>query len=230
MRSRRPTLAFVCSATVVTLLWGGCASRPPVEPSGYLGDYSDFEPDPGGTEALVYRKPELDLSRYHRVMVDPVVVALGAEGAGRAVNPEDLLRLSRYLRAALVVSLRDAYPIVEEPGEDVLRVRAAITDVIPTRPALNTVGTLLIPARAVSAAKRAITGTDLFVGQVAIEAEAVDAQTNERLMARVDRKAGDKFSLRKGMTTWGHVEKAFREWAVGFRLTMDAAHSRESSP
>jgi hypothetical protein len=204
----------------------GCASRPPVKPSGYLGDYSEFQPDPRGGEALRYVKPGLDLGRYHRVMIDPVVVALSPDSTGQAVDPSELLRLSRYLHAALVVALRSAYPIVEEPGDDVLRVRAASTDVIPTKPALNTVGTLLIPARVVSAAKRAITGTDLFVGEAAVEAEVVDSQSNVRLMALVDRKAGNKFGLKEGMTTWGHVEKAFREWAVRFRLTMDEAHSR----
>ena len=222
---RAHTVNRVFVAAIWVVAWGGCTSTPPVEPTGYLGDYSEFQPDPRGTQALVYRRPDLDLSRYHRVIVDRVVVVLAAEESGRAVDPENLMRLTRYLRTALVVALRDAYPIVEEPGDDVLRIRAAITDVIATRPALNTMGTLFLPATAVSAAKRAITGTHLFVGQVAIEAEALDSRTGVRLMARVDRKAGERFALRKGATTWGHVEKAFREWAIGFRMTMDAAHA-----
>ena len=53
-----------------------CASRSGIEPSGYLGDYSDFEPRGDGTEALVYRRPGLDLAVYHKVIVDRVVVAL----------------------------------------------------------------------------------------------------------------------------------------------------------
>ncbi len=201
-----------------------CAPKPPVKPSGYLGDYSEFQPAADGSNALRYVKPGLDLARYHKAIIDPVAVALSAESAGQAVNPAELMALSDYMHDALVIALRGAYPVVEEPGEDVLRVRVALTDVIPTKPVRNTIGTLLVPARVVSAAKRAITGTDLFVGQVAIEAEVLDSQTGVRLMALVDRKAGDKFSLKRGTTTWGHVTKAFREWAVGFRRTMDRAH------
>jgi hypothetical protein len=215
---------------VCALAWVGCASQPPVKPTGYLWDYSEFEPDPRGTGALVYRKPELDLERYNRVIIDRVVVVLGHEAGGRAVDPENLMKLTRYMRTALIVAVRDAYPVVEEPGADVLRLRVAITDVVPTRPALNTMGTLFMPATAVSLANRAITGTDLFVGQVAIEAEASDSQTNERLMAIVDRKAGSRFALKQGMTEWGHIEKAFREWAIGFRMRLDAAHGRPSAP
>ncbi len=201
-----------------------CMPRPPVSPSGYLGDYSGFEPAEDGSERLIYLSPGLELSRYRNVIVDPVEVALDPEAAGQAVDPVDLGRLANYLRTALVVALRSAYPVVEEPGPDVLRLRVAITDVIPTRPAMNTVGTLLIPARIVSAAKRAITGTDLFVGEAEIEAEVLDSRSSERLMAVVDRKAGHKFELKRGATTWGHVEQAFREWAIQFRATMDRAH------
>lgn len=217
---------FLLLASLLVFGAGACASRPPVEPSGYLGDYSEFRSRDDSSEALIYIKPDLDLARYERVILDPVAVALDPEASSRAVNPAELMALSGYLHDALRIALRDAYPVVEEPGEGVLRLRVAITDVIPTKPVRNTMGTLLVPARVASAAKRRITGTDLFVGEVAIEAELVDSQTNERLMALVDRKAGDKFSLKQGTTTWGHVTKALREWAVAFRLTLDRAHGR----
>lgn len=220
MRIRSPLIGVA----ILALGWTACAPRPPVEPSGYLGDYSEFERRDESTEALIYVKPGLELGRYKRVIIDPVTVALSPKATGHAVNPAELMALSGYLRDALKIALRDAYPVVEEPGDDVIRLRVAITDVIPTKPVRNTMGTLLVPARLASAAKRKITGTDLFVGQVAIEAEVVDSQTNERLMALVDRKAGDKFGLKAGMTTWGHVTKAFREWAVAFRLRLDRAH------
>ncbi len=205
----------------------GCASRPPVEPSGFLGDYSGFVRASNDSETLLYEKPGLDLTRYDRVLFDPVRIALAPEAADRPVDPAQLAALAKYFEDALKIAVRNAYPIAEEPGEDVLRLRAALVDVIPTRPTLNTVGTLALPVRAASAAKRAITGTDLFVGQVALEAELLDSLTNERLLAIVDRKAGTNFQLKKGMTTWGHVTQALRQWAVQFRTRMDRAHHRQ---
>ena len=220
------------AAFVISFALGACMPKPPVEPSGYLGDYSEFQSRGDGTEALIFIKPGLDLSRYERVIIDPVAVALSADAADRHVNPAELMALSGYFHDSLEIALRSAYPIVEEPGDDVIRVRAAITDVIPTKPVGNTVGTLFLPARAISATKRVITGTDLFVGEVAIEAEVLDSLTNERLMALVDRKAGNKFTLKDGTTSWGHVTKAFRQWAVRFRMTLDEAHAagRQTPP
>jgi hypothetical protein len=99
-----------------------------------------------------------------------------------------------------VIAPRDVYPVVDEPGPDVLRLRIAITDLVPTKPVLNTAETVL-GGRLASSASRAITGTDLFVGEVAIEAEALDSITGEREIALVERKFGKRFALEEGATT-----------------------------
>ena len=182
----------------VFVLWSACALNPPqATPTGYLADYSEFVPHPERLGALLYTKPGLDLRRYRRVIVDPVELALSPEAVGRRVNPEDLARLGRYLHDALVIALRNRYPVLEEPGAAVLRLRAAITDVVPTQPVLNTAETLLA-ARAVSTAHRVIRGTDLFVGQIAIETEVIDSETGDRLMALVDRPKGGGPLQREG--------------------------------
>ena len=97
-----------------------CAPKPPVKPSGYLGDYSEFQPAADGSNALRYVKPGLDLARYHKAIIDPVAVALSADSAGQAVNPAELMALSDYMHDALVIALRGAYPVVEEPAQQVV--------------------------------------------------------------------------------------------------------------
>jgi hypothetical protein len=210
----------------LALLLIACTPKPVVEPSGFLGDYSHFEKLPDRGNALRYQKTDLDLAQYEAFILDTVIIDLRPDSDGQHVEASELIKLSRYLHAALQIALREAYPVVAEPGAGVARLRVAITDVEATRPAANTAGTLLVPLRVVSASKRAVSGTDLFVGSVAIEAELVDSLSGERLIAVVDRKAGDKFHLKEGATTWGAVERAFREWAVGFRRTLDEGHGR----
>lgn len=198
--------------------------KPKVEPSGFLGDYAQFETVPDRGNALRYEKPGLDLANYDGFILEPTVVSLRPGSDGENVEPAELLRLADYLHRALEIALRGAYPVVEEPAPGVARLRIAITDIVATKPTANTAGTLLVPLRVVSASKRAVQGTDLFVGEVAIEGELSDSQSGERLVAVVDRKAGGKWDLRQGASKWGDVEKAFREWAVGFRRTLDEGH------
>ena len=198
-----------------------CAPR--AQPSGFLEDYRGFQAAPGWSGALIYRSGERPLAPYRAILLEPVSIWTKADAEYRGVDPEELAELGRYFREAALEALGGSdYSIVEEPGPGVLRVRAAITDVVPTRPLLNT-ATMAGPGRAVSTATRVITGTHLFVGEVSIEAEILDSQSGERLVAIVDRSAGSKFNPIAGATTWGNAKRALQSWAQQFRERLDAS-------
>jgi len=203
-----------------------CVTRRPVQ-TGFLDGYPSFEEAPDGSGALVYRTPGLDLGAYDKVMIDPVVVWYSPESDYKGIHPEELKMLADDFRATVVDALADAYPVVEAPGPGVLRIRAALTDVVATKPALNIATTVVPAGRWASLATRVTTGTHLFVGQAAMEAEFLDAQTNERLAAYIDRRAGTKLKVYTGVTTWGHVHDAFRYWAKKLRKRLDEAHGSE---
>lgn len=201
---KRPLLALLLTSVLVPAC--GTAQGPPLQPkpvpSGYLGDYSEFKPDPTRGGALFYQRPGSSLADYDKLIIPPVRVVLQKD---RGVLPEDLDLLANYLHSALLIAMRGAHPVVEEPGPGVLRVRVAITDLVPAQ----------------SAGK--VGGERLFIGQVQIEAETLDSVTSERQMAIVDRKVVGQ-RLAEGSTEFGTATQAFREWAVGFRLVFDRAH------
>ncbi|MGD2064396.1 MAG: DUF3313 domain-containing protein [Nitrospirota bacterium] len=200
-----------------------CATKRPVQ-SGFLEGYPEFDEAPDGSGALVYRRAGLDLGAYDKVMIDPVVIWYSPDSDYRGIHPDELKTLADDFRAAVVAALADAYPVVEAPGPGVLRIRAALTDVVATKPALNMATTVVPVGRWASLATRATTGTHLFVGQAVMEAEFLDAQTHERLAAYIDRRVGTKLKVHTGVTTWGHVHEAFRHWAEKLRKRMDEAH------
>jgi len=124
----------------------------------------------------------------------------------------------------MIDALDDVYPIVDQPGPGVLRIRCALTDLKPGKPGLNAVTTVLPIGLALSFTKKAVTGAHTNVGQAALEAELLDSQTNERLAAVIDRQAGKKIQVAKGITKWGHVKEAFKFWAERLRFVLDEAH------
>jgi hypothetical protein len=65
------------------------------------------------------------------------------------------------------------------------------------------------------------TGTQAFVGRVAIEAEILDAVSGERLIAAVDERAGSK-RLRGSTNAWSDVYSAFDYWAEVLRARLAA--------
>ncbi len=202
----------------------GAQKGPPY--SGFLEAYPEMEPLKGVAGAFFYRQPEVDFSTYKKVMVDPVEVQLkppekepagGSEKDATAITGEELARLTDYFREAILMEFEGAgFSVAQDPETDTLRIRVAITDLVPGDPAVYLAFSAPY-AGFVSLANRIATGAHLGVGQAAVETEIVDAATGIRLVVFIDRKAGSKFNVPGGMKKWGHVEAAMRQWARIFR-------------
>jgi hypothetical protein len=140
-----------------------------------------------------------------------VLVHYHPRAGSKAIHPDELQKLAEYFREAVVTELADSYPVTKESGPDVLRVRTAITDVVPANPALNVATTL-------------VAFVPLGLGGAVIEAEFIDSVSGERLAAMVERKKGSPTDLKGGFTERGHARTAFREWSV------DLEHALKTHP
>src|SRR5262249_28592477 len=111
---------------------------------------------------------------------------------------------------------------------------AAFTELVPVRPVMNTVTTILPQARILSGAVNLATNSNFYVGQIGLEVEFVDAQTNERIAAVASKQAGQKYGPPSGQkfeptSTWGQVEQAMDYWAQKLRKRVDALHEKTPS-
>ncbi|MCP4365987.1 MAG: DUF3313 domain-containing protein [Planctomycetes bacterium] len=189
--------------------------------SGFLKDYSGFEPGPKGGADLRYIREGVDFNAYDKIMLDRAVFYFSNDKKKKRVLPDELLELSEVFHKSMTEALAGAYPVVDKPGPGVLRMRIAITDVAPSNPVLNTMASLLFIPLVLSSIKKAITGTHTYVGQASIETELLDSQTNERVAAAIDKKAGARHKVLEGMHRWGHAKDAFEFWAKRLRFWLD---------
>jgi hypothetical protein len=216
--------ASASSLVVLLLALAGCATTEQtrsVEPSGFLGDYSQLQPGKSGQALLVYIDPAADFSRYDEVVVEPVTIWTGAGSDPVDVPRQELQRLADYLEASMREQLALEFKVVEERGPETLRIRAAITEARKSKVVLDVVSAALPPVRLLSAVEKLATGTHAFVGRAAIEVEILDATSNARLLAAVDERAGGK-TLEGSTSAWADVEEAFDYWAevMGERLSL----------
>ena len=122
---------------------------------------------------------------------------------------------------AIFEALGTAYPLVTEPGADVLRIRVAITDIVTSNPAVSGITTVLPVGLAVSVGKKAAGGSYSGVGGASMEVEFLDSMADERLAAAIDTFNGSKMS---GFSKLGATKDAFEFWANRLRVTLDKAH------
>ncbi len=189
--------------------------------SGFLEDYPAFQPGPRGGVDLVYIKEGVAFKKYKKIMFDHVVFYLKEDSKYKGIQAEEMKELADSFHLAAVKALEGAYPIVGEPGADVLRVRVAITNIEPSNPAKSAVSTVLPVGLAISTLKKGVTGKHTGVGGAGMEAEFLDSLTNERLAAAIDQKSGSKLS---GLSKFGAVNEAFEFWSGRLRTFLDNAH------
>ncbi|HVY04663.1 MAG TPA: DUF3313 domain-containing protein [Burkholderiales bacterium] len=146
--------------------------------------------------------------RYRGVILEPVAVRYHPGAARDAVSPEEIGKLTDTFRSAVVKALGNDYRVTDSPAADVLRVRCAITDVIPVRPTLNVVTSLAVFVNA-------------DIGGAAIEVEFLDSETGERLAAGVDQKRGGRIDGVAGFTRLGQAQRALRDWATELRTALE---------
>ena len=190
---------------IAVFLLGGCAAvgMDDVEESGFLVDYSQLTPGGEDRAALTYVDPDVDFKKYDSLMFDRVSVWLSPEAENRDVDPAVFKKMSDYFLNALVKAVEDGYTVVDQPGPNVIRVRAAITDVEPSDPVA-----------------KALSVDNIGIGGAEAEMELLDSMSSERLAAAVDSRRGGKPASR---AVWEDTKDAFDYWARRFRERLDAA-------
>ena len=211
---RRIVLTGVLWIIAFMMMASGCAKTP--QRSGFLQDYTILHQDPEDKSLSWYEISDVDWKKYSKLMIDPVVVYLHTEAMNRQIDPKALSELTEYFRNTVIEEVQDAYPVVDKPGPDVLRIRAAITDLIPANPLINTTMVLVV-------------GLPVDMGGAAMEAEFLDSVTLKPLGAVVDKKLGIPLNPEDyvlGFTQWGHAKTACDSWAELLRESLDEVQDR----
>jgi len=222
---------------VVLLVAGagsGCTQQQPPQPpgvkripagqefSGFLKDYSKLKPSPkfeGNALVYINTDAQKNLHKYIGVIVDPVEVYLASDADAAKIDEKNRAAAARYFQHALMTAVSTAYPVVEEKGPLVLRLRSALIGV--------DVGKEIGAADPSQAGARAMN-----IGKVGVEMELLDSESGEQIAASVDRTtlgegaevAGDLTQQERSVA----AREAFDEWAKRVRDFLDAAN--ELSP
>jgi hypothetical protein len=227
---------------VMFLLLAGCAttngkateSEGP-KYTGFLSDYSKLEPDTDGSKAMHYINPQADMKKYKKFLLERIIVWLKDDADYKGIDPDVMKAMTDYFHEAIVRELGSDYTLVTEPGPDVLRVRIAVTDLVPTKPAMSVI-VLAVPFASAAdiasgAASKGGAGSPPYLGRAGVEVEGIDSETLLPVFSYVEERRGKKYDVEdpaggylKGFSEWGHVKKAFDYWAKKFRGRMDEMH------
>lgn len=183
--------------------------------SGFLGDYSQIQPQEGYAAQEIFINPKANWTRYDAIYIESV--SLWVNEGTRELPTEDQQRITDTLYRAMHEKLSEKFRIVDRPGPNVIKARMALTQAQGAKVALNVVSTVVPQIRAATTVLGLAGDTAAIVGSAAVEMEARDSITNERLAAAIDARAGTK-GIARAFSKWSDVEAICDYWA---ELTRD---------
>lgn len=210
-------MAFAVGLALVMSM--GCAGP---KYSGFLGaHYRDLQPGPEGGVKMRWLQPGVDFSKYNKLMIDSVVFYYAPDSEDKSVDPEEMKELADAFDQALVDALKDKYPIVSEPGPDVVRLKIAITNIKKSRPVISGITSVVPIGLGINILKKGATGSWTGSGATSTELMALDSESNSVIAVAVDEQTAGFFGR---FTRLGSAKDAFKFWAERIKMFMDSAH------
>lgn len=246
--------AVGAGALAGALLLSGCATPPgggggdivaseasasTVARVGFLTDYAQLRPAPSGSGMLCWRGANVDWKRYDKVLIERIQVYLKPGSTQKPIDPTDLKTLLDYFHGALVKALQPEAQIVTTAGPGVLRIRIALTDLVPTNSAASLAGTAVpygfVAEMASGTATGRPAGSTPYLGQTGMEAQFRDGASGAVVAECADTEIGRKYAadLNKSapnaaetwvngymdsFTSWSYAKDAFNKWAAVLAL------------
>ena len=204
-----------CSTTVESTPEAAKAleSGAPLPPAvtGFFGsDASKLAPGPEGGAALAYVNQNAQWSKYAKIQLMPVEFWAAADSK---VSTADQQTLTTYFYNKLKEDLGQSFTLVDQPGPDVLTLRAALMDATTAVPGLRSISVIVPQARILNGAQSLATGSYAFVGSAEGEMKATDSTTGEMLAGAVDQRAGGMGIKGAESFQWGDTQNVLDYWA-----------------
>ena len=212
---------IVTLATICLLL--GCKSTVQMKEfneSGFLQNYSQMRSGGENDPHLIYENNDIDFNKYTKIILEPIQIWDSVAKDLSPAKKKDLQYVVNYFDAAIRRELKSDYTFVKKPGPDVMRIRIALTQAEESKITGDIITNILLPTLVYSTFKTISSGTPLYVGKAAIEAEIADSLSNQRLLAGVDSRAGMK-RFKGKFDTWDDIKSCFDFWSKRFDIRIE---------
>ena len=204
--------------------------------SGFLTDYARLRPMPDGGGMLCWRDSGTNWKQYSKVMLERIQVYI-KPGSQKAVHPTDLKMLIDYFHADLAKAIQPEAQIVTAAGPGVLRVRIALTSLIPTNTMESLAGTAVPYGFVAEIGSSAVTGKPAgstpYLGQTGMEVQFRDGASGQIVAECGDTEIGLKYAAdmdagaagaaetwingyMDSFSQWKYAKSAADKWSADF--------------
>lgn len=168
-----------------------------------------------GNRAMIKTSSPERFERYERVIIEDVRVALPKKSDPkiRKASREEAEALAEKFEDILEAEFGKFYEVTRSRSSKTLTIRATITDLVPSNPALFAVNYMPYAGMAATGIQ-VLQGSPRAVGagSASIELEVLDSRSRRQLFAMMDEIHGGKFQP-GSLAKYGQAEMAMQSWA-----------------
>ena len=203
-----------------------CSTAPPAIQEGPSAEVScdRLHAIDNSVFALAWADPDIDFSRYNKIMPGGAVLEFRAvkksSGTMQSRSSQSEFYIDEKSREKLAevasevfqeeLAKSTRFTVAEAPGQDVLIIRGALTDIVSNVPP-QTVGR-----------------SEVFlsqVGEITLILEAVDSTSGEVIFRAMERRAlgrSGQGMRSSSVNSWSEVRRVMRRWATTLREGLDS--------
>ncbi len=206
-----------------SVLIAACSSTP--KPAKYSDvPYADrLESNTKFPHSLVYIKEGTKFAQYSKFMIGPVEIYQGSGASWHKGKVTEQMKqeLAQFAQAEFTRVLGPKYPIVNQPGPDVLRLRLMLTDVELTTPTMAVVTHFSPIGMGVNLMKSVAGAQGSFIGSVTMAGELLDSSSNTVLAAFLTKQTPLAVDVSKTVGNLSAARDGITATAERFKAAMD---------
>ena len=190
---------FVLLLFVLVATAGCVAQKFSQQNTKMFASFEDFRPGPKGGVDLVWATKEIYdveslkavFQKYDSLILDQTWIVVDRKSSDN-LSDNQVQEISQHLANELTAHLGKRFRLVETPTSTTLRLSIALTNIETPNPILAVTSSLLPVGIGISIASKIVTGEHTNVGMARIELLISDANSNQPLIAAIDKRSGNK--------------------------------------
>lgn len=210
----------------------GCSNRSqvPESKSGFLKDYHLFKPNPDMDNSWVRSKGNVNLKTlqsYNKIAIAPVELWLESNKPSHIKDKNKQKALNAYFEQLIKAKISNEYQIVSPGTKDSLLIRLALTNLEENSPQFEVLD--ILPIRIVmnagKGAYRLATDKKSVIGEAGLEAEFVDTNSGEELIAIIMDSKSDEMNVDDSPNNIDSIKAIMNGWVSQLVIALNEKQS-----
>lgn len=208
---------------IAGLLMAACSSAPKSAKYSDVPEADKLQSNSQFPHGLVYIKEGVKFAQYSRFIIDPIEIYQGSGASWHKgkVTGQMKQELAQFAQSEFARVLGPKYPIVNQAGPDVLRLRLMLTDVELTTPTMAVVTHFSPIGMGVNLMKSGAGAQGSFIGSVTMAGELRDSSTDTVLAAFLTKQTPLAVDVSKTVGNLSAARDGITATAERFKAAMD---------